>query len=124
MHAFSPAHPRSRRAREAPAGRVKPLVVLTAGLGVSRIPARFRGRVPHCRKPMCPKCDERESASTVPLHPDVDAELCSQGHSRMLDPLERGFHRFPLAVVELLCSHPSRICGQVLSPARSHPGRC
>jgi hypothetical protein len=29
----------------------------------------------------------------------------------MLDPLERGLHRFPLAIVELLCSHPSRILG-------------
>ena len=80
----SPARPRPR----GPTGRVNPLEALTVGLGVSGIPARFRGRVLLWRESVQPEADERKLAAIVSLRPKVCAELVGYGRGGTLDALE------------------------------------
>jgi hypothetical protein len=54
---------------------VKPFVVLELGLGVSAIPARFRGRVLRRREAAQSEHDGGKSAAIIRLHGDIDAAL-------------------------------------------------
>ena len=86
-------------------GREIAPAALTVGLGVSGIPAGFRGRGLAGREAVCPKGDEGEAPPIVPLDPNVSAELVGYGRGGTLDAVEDGLDSFPLGAVELLCSH-------------------
>ena len=100
MHAFSPAHSRTRT-REGRGRRVDGSRRSEAGAGVSHIPADFHGRVLRGRKSLQPEADEREFAAIVELDLNVGAELDCYGLAGLLDPLEHDCQRFAFGLVKL-----------------------